>query len=128
MRTAQASFGGGSDAWRDQTPRSLETGNPWSAGRTGSTGGGELQPSLFGLQRANSLGSLQSGSLESGSSRGSSELYVYGAAQPMSDEERHTLYLEMVPLLPARGGCAQCFSSVKPPLRKRHGAQLYVEF
>ena len=124
MRTAQASFGGGSDAWRDQTPRSLETGNPWSAGLlAGSTGGGELQPSLFGL-----LGSLQSGSLESGSSRGSSELYVYGAAQPMSDEERHTLYLEMVPLLPARGGCAQCFSSVKPPLRKRHGAQLYVEF
>ena len=119
MRTAQASFGGGSDAWRDQTPRSLEK---------GSTGGGELQPSLFGLQRANSLGSLQSGSLESGSSRGSSELYVYGAAQPMSDEERHTLYLEMVPLLPARGGCAQCFSSVEPPLRKRHGAQLYVEF
>jgi hypothetical protein len=59
-------------------------------------GASESPPSLCGLQRGTSLGSLQSGSLGSGSSRGSSELYVYGAAQPMSDAERHTLYLEMV--------------------------------
>lgn len=59
-------------------------------------GAAEQPPSMFSLQRGTSLGSLQSGSLGSGSSRGSSELYVYGAAQPMSDAERHTLYLEMV--------------------------------
>lgn len=59
-------------------------------------GASEQPPSMFSLQRGTSLGSLQSGSLGSGSSRGSSELYVYGAAQPMSDAERHTLYLEMV--------------------------------
>lgn len=96
VRTAQASFGGSSDAWRNQTPRSLEEGSPWSAGLTGSVGGEPPSSVLFGLQRAPSLGSLQSASLGSGSSRGSSELYVYGAAQPMSDAERHTLYLEMV--------------------------------